>query len=405
MSRALPELVRLLLLGMSGVILAHTATAEEPRDPRLNKILADWQKRQNAVESIDYQVEGEYKVPKGAYTQQRAVTLRSKKSEVRVAPEDDLSGPMGLNLLLDFAKERFRLEKRNQSFHINKCELAQEFIIFTFNGKEIRSFMPREKNPTLSPKQPEFGIVSGNVKDEIFLLECKPIFFAHGRIYTPTEKIVPGQMRNKPDPNYLHIHGTAVQEGRSCLIVRTQTLQLGNISFEEYWVDPERDSTIVRYSSYSGDKKLSCDQDLVIHYKHLPDGWFPLDWRWTFFLHGKLLDYQDMHVTKMKINPMMSDADFRLESQTGMIVEEVNRHPSTDPFAEPKSDISVYRVEENDNRTYLPDPFGRSADQYNKKQPRAWLLPLLFITTAAVLTALWIWVRLRSKKKHSSADP
>lgn len=404
MNRTLRVIVRLCILAMSGVFPANAATAVEPPDPRLEKVLADWQKRQNAVQSIVYQVDGEFKVAKGAYTRLRAAMIPTKKSEVRVAPEEDMSAPVGLNLLLDFAKERFRLEKRDQSFHFNSCKLVQEFIIYTFDGKEIKSFKPREKNPAKGPNEPEMGIVSGNLKNEYFLLDCHPILYAHGRIYTPTEQIVPGQIRNKPDPNYLHIHGTAVHEGRSCLIVRTQTFQLSNISFEEYWVDPERDSTIVRYGSYSG-KKINCNQDIVIHYKHLSDGWLPSDWRWTVFEHGKMLYYQDMRVTKMKINPIVSDANFGLESHSGMIVEEVKRHPSTDPFAEPKSDITVYRLEENGKRTNLPDPYGRSGDRYNKNGSRNSLFPWIIFTTGAMLFVLWMWGRFRSKKHRSLADP
>lgn len=107
MNRALRDSVRHLLLGLTAVILTNAVTAEEPRDPRLEKILADWQKRQNAVQSIDYQVEGEYKVPKGAFTRIRALAIRSKKSEVRVAPDQDLSGPMGLNLHLSRSSKVF----------------------------------------------------------------------------------------------------------------------------------------------------------------------------------------------------------------------------------------------------------------------------------------------------------
>lgn len=118
MNRTLRTFARLCILGMSCVFLANAATAAEPRDPRLEKILADWQKRQNAVESIDYQVEGELRVPKGAYTKLRAVMIRNKKSEVRVAPEEDLSGPVRSSSLIDFAKERFRLEKTDQSFFL-----------------------------------------------------------------------------------------------------------------------------------------------------------------------------------------------------------------------------------------------------------------------------------------------
>src|SRR5581483_10234297 len=52
------------LLGM--LMLGACGTAEEI-DPRLEKVLADWQKRQNAVRSIRYEVRGEHKVLKGAY--------------------------------------------------------------------------------------------------------------------------------------------------------------------------------------------------------------------------------------------------------------------------------------------------------------------------------------------------
>lgn len=405
MNRRLREFVRFCILGMSGAFLANAVTAGEPRDQRLEKISADWQKRQNMVDSIYYQVEGEVKVPKGAYTKLRAAIIPKKKFEAQEAPAEDMSGPVGFNLLLDFTKERFRLEKKDQSFHFNSCKLLQRIMIHTFDGKEVRGLMPKEKNPSLGPNVPEMGIVSGNVKRENFLLGCYPIFFAHGRIYTPTEQIVPGQMRNKPDLNYLYIQGIAVHEGRSCLIVRTHTLQMGgNLGFDEYWVDPERDSIIVRWSSYIGEKPM-CDQDIVIHYKNSSDGRFLSDWRWTVYEHGKILYYQDMRVSKMSINPTISDADFGLEIHPGMIVEEVKRHPSTDTFAEPKTDVSLYRLEEDGKKTYLPHPFRNPGDPYNTNQPRHNLLSWFLLTTLPILITLGIWVRYRSKSRRSLGRP
>jgi hypothetical protein len=67
MNRAIWTLIPLWVLGMSGAFLSCYAQTEEPSDPRLKKVLADWQKRQSAVKSVRYEVRGEVKIPKGAY--------------------------------------------------------------------------------------------------------------------------------------------------------------------------------------------------------------------------------------------------------------------------------------------------------------------------------------------------
>lgn len=304
-------------------------------DPRLEKVLADLQKRQNAVQSIEYRVEGEHKVPKGAYTRMCSVLAGPKKKsqnpDHRVAPAEDLRGAVGFTLLLDFAKERYRLESNKQNFNFSSRKLEPQSNIYKFDGKEMKCFMPRDKNLTMSATMPDIGIVSGNMKVETFLAEYLPIFFGQGRIYAPMEQIVPGQLRNKPDPNYLHIHGTGVQDDRACLILRTQTLQLSTTSFEEYWVDTTRENAIVRYMSYVG-KKPTCNSDIVMQYRHVPDGWFLAGWHWTVYDSGKTLYVKEMRVTNMKINPVVTAADFAMEIRPGMIVEEVASHPTRAVF-------------------------------------------------------------------------
>src|SRR5689334_9465460 len=100
--------IRLWIFALFGmVMLAAWGTAEEI-DPRLEKVLADWQKRQNSVQSARYEVRGEHKVPKGSSNALDLYRFVPGLRSDQPIPPQDLVGTVSLKLFLDFEKGRHR---------------------------------------------------------------------------------------------------------------------------------------------------------------------------------------------------------------------------------------------------------------------------------------------------------
>ncbi len=195
------------------------------------------------------------------------------------------------------------------------------------------------------------------------------------------------------DRDYLYIHGTGVEDGRKCLIVRTQTLKRNTTSFNEYWVDTARESAILREASYSNDKQL---HDIRIRYRKSSAGWLPESWRLKAYSHGSLVYTDNVRVEKVDLDPPIKDADFQMEIKPGMIVEERTDLPTKHPFVTPESKISVYRSKKGGGREDLPDPYHRKGDQYqeNLRRKNLWFWALLVLPVLVVAGCL-VWVRRR----------
>ncbi len=382
---------RLWISALFGVLIFCVWGAAEEIDPRLAKVLADWQKRQNAFRSVRYEARGDHKVLKGAYNAlpHHRIVLGQRRDESM--PAQDYVGSASLRLFLDFEKGRHRSKIQGSNYHLNTGMFYPWEKEDTFDGSVAEGAMPRQKNPIHGSKQPEFRVVSGNMKFQEFRTDFFPIFFGHGRIYTVFEPILPGKLRNKPDPDYLYVHGTGVQDKRTCLVVRTQTLRSGTTSFDEYWVDVERESAILRYVSYSGNKP---SRDITIHYRKSSAGWLPERWRLQIFGGGSLLYSDDMHVEKVDLDPAIDDGDFKMEIKPGMIVEEREDLPTKHPLVNPESKISVYRAKEGGAREELPDPARRKGDQFHERLPlnKLWGWVWLVLPALAICGFL-VWVR------------
>ncbi len=368
-------------------------------DPRLEKVLADWQKRQQRFDAAEYQVRGLLKVPKGAYSNDMAIMLYGTKAG-QINPSQDVEGTVGFTVLLDFVKGRHRRDIQQRLFDPGSGHLGAPIRMKdVFNGSQMKCLIPKEENPGqyVSVTQPELTITSGNMKNGEFKNEYYPLFFAHGRIHTDREPILPGKLRHKIHSDYMYVHDTGVLDERKCLILRTQPLpEFANKPFEEYWVDTERDSAVVRYVRYVGPKPL-ITFEIRVRYRQYQDSWLPDGWRWTTFIKGKTLYYQEMLVAKVDRNPLITDADFEVgEIKAGMLVEERTDLPTADPATFPKSKLSVYRVQDNGTRQDIPDPAHREGDQYSahRTSSRLWIYMSLGIPGTLVLLVL-LW-----KKRH-----
>lgn len=389
--------LHLWIIGVFGVLMSGAVGVAEDIDPRLAQVLADWQKRQNAFRSVRYEVRGERRILKGAYNANEWVYSQVPGlRRDQPIPSQDLAGTLSLTLLLDFEKGRHRCKIQEPIYHAKSGEFSSREREDTFDGSVAKGIAPREKNPGLGKTQPDSWIVSGNMKNGEFNANYYPIFFGHGRIHTVFEPIIPGQLRNKPDPDYLYVHGTGVHVGRTCLIVRTQTLKSATTSFDEYWVDTDRESAILRYVSYCDAKPRD---DITIQYRKTSGSWLPERWRAPFYNGNDLLFTDNIHVEKLDLDPAVGDSDFQVEIKPEMIVEERTDLPTKHPLVNPESKISIYRAKEGGGREELPDPAHRKGDQYQQhvRRKQVWFW-MWIVLPALAIGGFLVWVRRRRRR-------
>ena len=386
---------RIVWWGLAGFALILTAGSAcgQATDPRLGKVLADWEKRQQAVDSIRYVVKGQHVIPKGSLRDDTGAPLKTP------APAEDVTAEVNWLAVFDFPKGRHRLEVSEQVFDRKSNRFHPQMGIFVSNGKGAKSAMPRDRNTsegfTPPPSHIDLVVSSGNMRGVPFQSEYMPLFFAHGLIRTMAEEVVPGKLRGKPDPEYLSFHGQGVHAGRPCIVIRTQTLQLANTSFDEFWTDPARDSAIVRYVMYSGKNIFN---NIDIQYQQTPHGWLPERWTFTHYSGTVPTVIYRMRVESWQAAPPTSDADFDLPVKPGMIVEERVYDDTVNPLVAPKSATRVYRYGESGGKSEIPDPLGRPRDLGGKTPWWYWAVGGA-LAVAVIAASFWL-VRKRIKAVH-----
>ncbi len=140
-----------------------------------------------------------------------------------------------------------------------------------------------------------------------------------------------------------------------------------------YWVDPSRDSVIVRWERYAGQnvgRNLWAQID--IQYENATFGWLPRSWRITHYVPGEdtIQKAEELLVSSFEINPALEVGQFQADPSPGQIVEDVGKKK----FYRVKGDGSLFEV----------DPTQK--DEAN----RNWFLPLTIIVTVLVIVIVGI---------------
>lgn len=321
MTQSSRRLLWAVLLGSAALLPPGTASAQPP-EARLQKVFADWQKRQDRVKSIRYTLVGELVIPKGSLTGESDLPDGGKTE----FPRRDVVTEKKITLLLDFPSNRSRIESSGQELLVSKGQLSPRVSTTVFDGKALKTAIPRGANTSEVHAPHELDadvtIASGNLASMHVEANYWPILFAHGCV--PTVHNPPRQdaFRIKPDPEIWTVHGVGNHAGRSCLVLRTLPLQHMDPLFDECWVDPARDSAVVRQLYYANGKPW---YDWDIQYESTAHGWLPKSWTWTFRAKGQTRRIERMRIAQHSADIPVTGQDFRVEITPGMIVYETNQ--------------------------------------------------------------------------------
>jgi len=340
------------------VLGAGAVLAQKPPSPQLQRIFDDWQKRQTRMKSVRYEVRGTRVQARGS-----AADDVTGKPLVPATPAHDISCPMSYTCLLDFEAGRYRLEEDFGAYELGKNALSRSVAIRTFDGKTMGEVFPREANgrsPSRpDPSTPDATVTTGNVNVAAFGVEYYPLFFAHGIVPTATTPVIPGpRMRIKPDPEMFYIQGRGRYQDRDCLVVRTHPLRRSKSQMDELWIDPARDSAVLRYIEYVNDLAWT---DLEVAYQSTPSGWLPSGWtETTRVAKNRTLHVDHLQVAGITPEPAFEQSVFRVDIEPGMIISAAKIGGSPDsPLRGPVTEQTYYKIDPDGSWVPLAVETGR----------------------------------------------
>jgi hypothetical protein len=375
------------LLSAGGVLLSagEFATAQEA-DPRLEKVLADWQKRRERIQRVRYVVRGEHVYVKGSGTDD----VGRPQPEW---PTRDVAGEMRWMLLFDFATGRHRREISLQLYDHKSDSFYPHLSYGVFDGTVSTSIMPPKENTSavrpLPANDPDMVIARGNLRYSAFESEYLPLLFGHGSVRCrANDALVPGKLLKQPEPGTLHVHGTGVHDGRPCVVIRTPVRHLATTSYNEYWADTARDSAIIRYIEFSGDKPFN---SIDVSYQRTAHGWLPERWTFTHYSRGKTYFLERMRVAELQVDPPISDADFQIEPWPGVRIEDRTYEENPGPTGQIKSTSKRFVVADDGQWVEVVNGVAQSPPSHR----RYWLTGSVAVMAvlAGGIWLLWRWRR------------
>lgn len=366
----------LTILGLLLIGAAPSAGQNDDADRVLGQIFADWKARQESFASIYVEISGEDFHPKGRFDDDYRTDPDRKKSLSRLGsvPPTDVRHPTNVKLLLEFDKNWARKEWKRMSIFHPSAKFAPQHTTYLSNGESIKVYEPRDQNTsssyTPSKAQPDLWIQSTAFGGAFFANEDIPIFWGCGIVWISAVNLK--HLRFALEPRNYLFKGFAEIDGRRCVVLSSPNLLPKSQARYEFWVDPDRNSAILR-SQFILDGKVSHQTN--VKWQELEGKWFPSSWRFDYFWNdknGTRLDHSvNLRVDRVVFNQRVTAADFDVTLKPNMVVRDV-----------PKD---AHGVVGSDGKSLLP-----LSTLDNDNEWRLWHIILLtMIALAVVFLAGW----------------
>lgn len=330
----------LLALTMAGAMAGGRTFAQGPNAiALLESVFKDWQHRQSVLKSARYVLEG---------------TNEYKDAQL---PAGNPIRPYRIVFLLDLVKKRYRLESSedvpysNGKYDPKEWEWRTWVHTHAYDGEVLQHYSHRKANRIEKSREDDLAISKGKLGPLAFFgSEEEPIFFAHGIVWDTNSPLMVDKWPLTHDPDDLVVAGQQLLGGQNCLLVRTEPYPTGGAGaapgegfvFSQFWINPAQKGAIHRLVCFSGSKP---SRRLDISWKNTAHGWWADHWSNTNYDYkGQVLRIQRFRVESFEANPQISDGDFKLPAEPGMVVEVGENPPpgkGLDPF---QAAVTRYRV-------------------------------------------------------------
>lgn len=276
-------------------------------------ILKVWRQRQDSTRSIEFEWTDRKSVPKGHYSKQEALAfpeLREKLSKEHNPPED-LVFDRPVKLLLD--GERLRYSYENKAWRSKEKRYVLSPHTSTFDGETSVIYNEAGVNPFPT------GVINAekwNADSGIY--HQRPLLMTFRAFNSRMSRIDTEQLRM--------LDQRALVQGRNCRILEQIKGRSDNRVL--YYVDPERDCTILRFTEERGGR-LECQID-ISYIRDEQFGWIPNSWSLVWErLKEAGPETIRATVNRYAINPVLDIERFRVEFPPGTWVTDGRTTPSS----------------------------------------------------------------------------
>jgi hypothetical protein len=330
------------------VLSCNTVQADVTHSSEIvRKIVDDWNRRQQ-IRGFRYLVGGIHIVPKGWISQHDPPGL--PRADV---PSDEVVIEVKTEYFADLTRNRSRIERDFEIYDSEVGRFARMFEVRLYDGRTSQVFYPRDRNRDIfdearasGPWQAdlEFRSNDGPAFGRIDL----PVLLAHGMVLDPGGSTLSptGTLQRNLSADDFTLYGHAVRDGRECMVLRSQTDHTrSNPPYNEYWVDTERDSAIVRFVRYI---RGSEDSQIDLWYNQDDGLGLPLA-RYVFMesFEGRLVRTREESVLEYEAEPAFADSLFYVEPQPGFNVADrvTNRRYRVGLPGQPDRDLAELAME------------------------------------------------------------
>ena len=276
-------------------------------DERIKQILNDWKVRKDRYKAVKYSMEG---VVEAKYIPEMS-GIDPKK-----LPKLPYSKPMSYEVLIDITGGRFRIEKREEVFSYSSGRFILRVTTNAYDRKAYQTFVPRVVNG-LSPEDSEISLMKGDLHQVHVEAELWPLFYAHGLIPTVNAPLRPDKWPTDHEPEDFIFRSSTPVAGKPCTVFRSEPMASSPGVFDEFYIGQTSDSPVLRHVYYSGKNPWYL---IDVTYRKNENGSLPEKWELTHSIGGKVSHVYRLAVKSVEVNPAITDADFTLPIEPGMLV-------------------------------------------------------------------------------------
>jgi hypothetical protein len=302
------------------------ALPAQTRDERLQKVIQEWNKRRDSIRNVRYLIRGERIIPKGIVAENE-----NNKPLAVPLPRQDISSPIQRTFILDVVNNRFRLEIEEKGFSWKQEKLYPIHRTDLYDGQEYKILHPGDPNPDVHHKGviPDVAITTGDASNRTFDFMHWPLFDGLGIVQSIAHRSSAKKLVLDFNQEDYVVHGEGLFQGRKCLVLRTNTRGPGGGLYDEYWVDTQRESVVLKHLFVSQKVPLV---ELSIDYRKTSRGTFPSGWTYTRRAGAnKVREIERVRVSEFEFDLPFSQRSFDLTQEPGMKVARTQ-------FAPPASD-------------------------------------------------------------------
>lgn len=322
----------------------------QPPEPVVESILNAWQERTKRLPRATYRVQGEMTT----YLETVVDGETGRPIQIPAGKAKQLTWPVEWTLTFDLPTNRFRLETCERYLYVPKLEVRHYNYIRSFDGENFYESQFRDRNPftDFTRPRPELVMIRGYHRDQPIDALYRAPFVGHGVVPVNNEAIYPGRLVFSHDPEFFVVHAHSTWQNRPCTILRTRPVGLQKASFDEIWVDRERDGAVIRLLDYF-EGRVSLETSIT--YNRTDSYWLPESWVRTWRNGENTMMVEQSRVLDRTIEPPLSDRLFLVEPKPGMLVLKGETKQSADmqKGSEPGSPPRFFRVESGGTLTEI----------------------------------------------------